>query len=281
MLEQRERGTLFVCSFVCLLLCLSICLFAYLFLYLLVRLLICLFACSFVSLSICLFAYLFVCLFVCLFIALFVYLFVYYLVCLFIRLLMCLLVCLLTYLFSVCLLICLFICGLICSLVCSSVALGALDGVLRGALPGSGRVAQIRSDLVPAAPRRAVVLEKVEADRRAEEHPQEQELLSTRVGLQGEWYEAPRLPIIKNVHSPNLLKRSSISEVVRIGSVIIFHLSKLWKAKFFILWDVIILARLQGKFEIYPSNKPLYRTISSILSRRFVHNRFIACVHVC
>ena len=40
------------------------------------------------------------------------------------------------------------------------------------------------------------------------------------------------------------------SDVVRIGSIIIFHLSKLWKAKFFILCDVIFLVRLQGKFEI-------------------------------
>ena len=32
-----------------------------------------------------------------------------------------------------------------------------------------------------------------------------------------------------------------------VGSMIIFHLSKLWKAKFFILCDVIFLLRLQGK----------------------------------
>ena len=41
-----------------------------------------------------------------------------------------------------------------------------------------------------------------------------------------------------------------MGEVVRIGSEIIFDLSKLWKAKFFILRDVIFLVRLQGKFEI-------------------------------
>ena len=40
------------------------------------------------------------------------------------------------------------------------------------------------------------------------------------------------------------------SDVVRIGTMIIFHLSKLWKAKFFILCDAIFLVRLQGKFEI-------------------------------
>ena len=41
------------------------------------------------------------------------------------------------------------------------------------------------------------------------------------------------------------------SEVVRIGSVIIFYLSTLRKAKSFSrLCDVIFLVRLQGKFEI-------------------------------
>ena len=34
-------------------------------------------------------------------------------------------------------------------------------------------------------------------------------------------------PKLKNVHSSNLLKEKYISEVVRIGSIIIFHLSKL------------------------------------------------------
>ena len=38
---------------------------------------------------------------------------------------------------------------------------------------------------------------------------------------------------------------------MRIGSIIIFHLSKLWKAtKFFILCDVILLVRLEEKFGI-------------------------------
>ena len=41
-----------------------------------------------------------------------------------------------------------------------------------------------------------------------------------------------------------------MSEVVRIiGSIIIFHLSKLWKAKFFILWNAIFLVKLWEKFE--------------------------------
>ena len=40
------------------------------------------------------------------------------------------------------------------------------------------------------------------------------------------------------------------SEVARIGSIIIFHICKLWKGKFFILCDVIFLVRPQGKFEV-------------------------------
>ena len=45
-------------------------------------------------------------------------------------------------------------------------------------------------------------------------------------------------------------KGKCIWVVERIGSIIIFYLSKLWKAKFFILCDLIFLVRLQGKFEI-------------------------------
>ena len=37
---------------------------------------------------------------------------------------------------------------------------------------------------------------------------------------------------------------------MRIGSIIIFHLRKLWKAKFSILCNVIFLVGLQGKFDI-------------------------------
>ena len=51
---------------------------------------------------------------------------------------------------------------------------------------------------------------------------------------------------VKIVYSPNLLKRKYISEVVRIG-IFIFHLSRLWKGKFFILCDVIFLMMLQEK----------------------------------
>ena len=55
---------------------------------------------------------------------------------------------------------------------------------------------------------------------------------------------------VQKVHSPNLPKEKCMSAVVRIGSIINFHLSKLWKAKFFTLCDVIFLVRLQDKFEI-------------------------------
>ena len=47
-----------------------------------------------------------------------------------------------------------------------------------------------------------------------------------------------------------LLKENCLSKVVRIGNIIIFHVSKSWKAKFIILCDVIFLMRLQGKFEM-------------------------------
>ena len=45
-------------------------------------------------------------------------------------------------------------------------------------------------------------------------------------------------------------KEKCVSEVVRICSIIIFHLSKLWKVKFSILCGVIFMVRLQGKFDI-------------------------------
>ena len=41
-----------------------------------------------------------------------------------------------------------------------------------------------------------------------------------------------------------------IGEIIRFGCIIIFHLSKRWKAKFSILCDVVFLVRPQGKFEI-------------------------------
>ena len=36
---------------------------------------------------------------------------------------------------------------------------------------------------------------------------------------------------VEKVHSPKLLRKECLSEVVRIGSIIIFHLSKLWKVR--------------------------------------------------
>ena len=57
----------------------------------------------------------------------------------------------------------------------------------------------------------------------------------------------PFTPKLKKVHSPNL-QREMYSEAVRIGSIIISCVSKLVKAKFLILCDVIFLARLQEKF---------------------------------
>ena len=57
----------------------------------------------------------------------------------------------------------------------------------------------------------------------------------------------------QKVHSPNYLKSKCISEEPKIGSVII--LSKLWKAKFFTLSDVMFLVRLQGKLDIDHSSE--------------------------
>ena len=56
---------------------------------------------------------------------------------------------------------------------------------------------------------------------------------------------------VQKVRSPNLLKDKCMSDVVRIGSIIIFQLSKLWKATFSILWNVIFLARLQATCQWY------------------------------
>ena len=41
-----------------------------------------------------------------------------------------------------------------------------------------------------------------------------------------------------------------MSDVVRIGSIMICQLSKLWTAKFFVLCGVIFVVRLQEKFDI-------------------------------
>ena len=49
-------------------------------------------------------------------------------------------------------------------------------------------------------------------------------------------------------------KEKRISEVARIGSIIISHLSKLWKAKFFTVWWNIY-GEAVGKFEIDHSSK--------------------------
>ena len=61
------------------------------------------------------------------------------------------------------------------------------------------------------------------------------------------------MPLLKDKTSTRVLYKSisfPASDVVRIGSIIIFHVSKLWKANFSILCYVILLVRLQGKFDI-------------------------------
>ena len=69
------------------------------------------------------------------------------------------------------------------------------------------------------------------------------------------YYVAMSQWIIANPFAPKFKKyilpeMYSISGVARIVDRIIFHPSKLWKAKFFILYDAIFLVRLQGKFQL-------------------------------
>ena len=65
------------------------------------------------------------------------------------------------------------------------------------------------------------------------------------------WYTSISLslPSSKSTFSQPF-KEKSMSEVARIGSLIIFHLSQLWKAKFSILCNVIFLVRLQGNLKL-------------------------------
>ena len=58
----------------------------------------------------------------------------------------------------------------------------------------------------------------------------------------------PFTPKLKNlVHPPNLYRKKYRSDAVSIGSIIIIHLSKLWKAKFFISVWCIISGEAAGK----------------------------------
>ena len=79
------------------------------------------------------------------------------------------------------------------------------------------------------------------------------------------------LPTIlaQKVHSPNLLLRKCISEVARICITIIFHLSKLWKAKLSLLCDVIFLVGLKGKFDIDHSQVPHYFHSGTLVAPNF------------
>ena len=54
-----------------------------------------------------------------------------------------------------------------------------------------------------------------------------------------------------NTFIPEFQKYILPTPFERSGNIIIFHLSKWWKAKFFLLCYVIFLVRLQAKFEIW------------------------------
>ena len=62
------------------------------------------------------------------------------------------------------------------------------------------------------------------------------------------WFLSLLLPSSKKFSQP--FRRKCISNVERIVSIIIFHLSELWKAKFVILWGVTFLVWLQGELEL-------------------------------
>ena len=75
-------------------------------------------------------------------------------------------------------------------------------------------------------------------------------------------------------------KEKCISEVMSIGRIIIFRLSKLWKPKFFILCDAILLVRLQEKFEIDHSTQPLPNVGHFVESMTRVLEKKINCLVV-
>ena len=63
---------------------------------------------------------------------------------------------------------------------------------------------------------------------------------------------------------------------MRIGSIIIFHLSKLWKAKFSILSAIILLVRLQEKFEKIANWYWLGTSMTNVLLLHLL-TRFTGC----
>ena len=70
-----------------------------------------------------------------------------------------------------------------------------------------------------------------------------------------------------------------ICEVVRICSIFIFHVSKLWKAKFFILCGVIFLVRLQGNLKLISLRSIITRLeLSCSSSTRVKFNSWMKCV---
>ena len=68
---------------------------------------------------------------------------------------------------------------------------------------------------------------------------------------------------VQKVHSPKPSKEKCISDAVRIGSIIIWQLNKLWKAKFFTLCDIMFLVRPQEKFDIDHSGRERVKYVYS------------------
>ena len=85
------------------------------------------------------------------------------------------------------------------------------------------------------------------------------------------------------------LKRKCISGVARICIIIIFHLSKLWKAKFSILCDVIFLVRLQEnltsitlrseRVKSWAVTAPGAKFVEAVLTNNKKHRHFCFLTH--
>ena len=99
--------------------------------------------------------------------------------------------------------------------------------------------------------RRAHYLDGLPDRREKVEKRQKEKMLTSRPRRVRNTFLIGDFGNVKNYKNyPCRINSQCVSDVVRIGSLIIFHLSKLSKAKFFILCDAIFLVRLRGKCEI-------------------------------
>ena len=99
-----------------------------------------------------------------------------------------------------------------------------------------------------AQPRMMPRCERINSEPREEGHWKNRGVRVFRCGLCYEWTLS--LPSSKSTFSQPFQREIYISDVVRIDSIIIYPLSKLWNAKFSIMCGVIVLVRVQEKFEV-------------------------------